>query len=521
MKAFAPLTQRYTNLPLRHRHLLQALLLVVGFTLLWQMVQFLILTFAEHNRPFLWRFVIQTAECLWVFVLLRNTFQPGTASASFERKMLLAAWLILAGWLLLCLPLGFSHRDPLQYAQANLLFYQDIAAWLPGLKTYFLMIWLLTGLGGLMLLVWKEKFANKDNGLLAAVFFLTCQSVLLLVRMGPDLARAGRIGFNQVIYFLLGAGVGGFLLIPALRERLLTWLRYPYLLLIIAITCLASTFVFGTALSGGKALWIVVGGVSFQPVELAKILFVLVMATLLERKSFLLQLPRGRAVMVTFGFVAFCFFLTLFIQRDLGPILLLSLTLLAMFVIASRFWLLLPVSLTVTGLAVWLVLLTRQPNIVYQRIMDFWEPLAYSGQLTRGLWAQGAGGFWGAGLGFSKAATIPIIESDYIFSAMVAEKGFIGGLALLLVLMLFCWRIAQLGQMVGRVNLRDGSIMLGISLVIFFQGFLIIAGNMALIPLTGLTLPFVSAGGTSLVLNLAAVYLVLALLARNTEEVSA
>ena len=158
---------------------------------------------------------------------------------------------------------------------------------------------------------------------------------------------------------------------------------------------------------------------------------------------------------------------------------------------------------------------TRTPSMVYNRIMDFVDPLRFSGQLTAGLWAQGAGGFWGTGPGMSKAWRIPIIESDYIFSAIVAEKGFAGGLVVIALILLICLRAVQNARFIAPGNQRDATFILGLSMVLFVQAVLIIAGNMAYLPLSGLTLPFVSAGGSSLVINLLTIALILAMVARN------
>nr|WP_243435895.1 FtsW/RodA/SpoVE family cell cycle protein [Acanthopleuribacter pedis] len=325
------------------------------------------------------------------------------------------------------------------------------------------------------------------------------------------------IGWNQAVFFLIGAVAFGIIISPAVRERLMNFAdRYPYILLIITIALIGGTFFFGTALSGGRKLWYRVGPLTIQPIEISKILFVYVVAAFLEKKAYTFQKSRRLSSLISLGVMCLSLFLVLLLQKDLGPIMVLVIVCLWMFVsVSGRIDLLATALLaigTVIGLAFWF----KQPSMVYHRIMDFVDPLQYSSQMTYALWTQASGDLWGTALGMSRAYKVPVIESDYIFTAILAEKGWIGAAVVLTVFWAFSIRGIQLARFLVKGHSRDATFMMGVVMVLFVQQVVIVAGNLNMLPLSGLTLPFVSAGGSSLVVNLGVLALMLGLVARHT-----
>ncbi|PIE91096.1 MAG: hypothetical protein CR997_02960 [Acidobacteria bacterium] len=486
--------------------------------ILWQFYEFTMLVFSRQNRTYLLRTLLQSAEGVWGFYLFVQLFsQP---KKTFEKNMLLSLWLLFGLWYCVQLPLGFASRDPLIFSSPNLLFFQKTLPFLSSFTQYMLLLWGLLGLITLGFYRAKKRWADVDEVFLPALFFLIYQGVYFLARLGPDRLQAQKSSFNQVVYLLLGVLAGTLLFHPKIRKRAIQILDYPYLCLIASVLLLAGTFFFGTAVSGGRKLWYKLGPLTVQPIEGAKILFIFVLAVFLQKHVLTLQKRDLKANLLTLCIICSLLFSVLMLQRDLGPLLVLLAVTLIMFLTVSGRWALFSGAVAMTALGVLISFFTRFPSMVYHRIMDFWDPLHYSGQLTKGLWAQASGGLWGTTPGMSQAYKIPVIESDYLFSLIVAEKGLLGTALFLVVFFVFCFRGFQTSRFLMPASRRDATVILGIFLLFVVQGALIMGGNMAFLPLSGLTLPFVSAGGSSLVINLLAFCFTLALVASRVRKVT-
>jgi len=511
-----------SSLPTKIKVIILVLIILIIMWIAWQFYEFTALVFSKQNRPFLLRTCLQALECIWVILLLSKVFNRSNSSRQphFEWHMLISIWLLYGAWFCIQLPMGFEHRDPIIFREPNLLFFQSSLSFLNSFTMYMVTLWTCLGLISLVFYKAKKRWADVDEAFLPALLFLIYQGIFFLARLGPDRMQAQKVAFNQLIYLILAIALGIIMIHPSIRKVVIKILDYPYLCLLASVLLLAGTFFFGTAVSGGRKLWYRVGPITVQPIEGAKILFIFVLAVFLEKNIRQLQKRDLRGSLLTFGIICALLFSVLMLQRDLGPLLVLLVVSLLLFLTVSGRWQIFLGAVGATALGVLFSFFTRFPSMVYHRIMDFWDPLHYSGQLTKGLWAQASGGLWGTAPGMSQAFKIPVIESDYLFSLIVAEKGFIGTAAFLIVFFLFCFRGFQTARYFMPASRRDATVILGIFMLFLVQGALIMGGNMAFLPLSGLTLPFVSAGGTSLVINILAFCFVLALVASKVRKVS-
>ena len=206
---------------------------------------------------------------------------------------------------------------------------------------------------------------------------------------------------------------------------------------------------------------------------------------------------------VSYGgpFVLMCFFavLPLFIQRDLGPTVLIFIVFLLMFYYSEN-----PISITLifvllVALGAYASYHIGYPGIVHERFEMMFDPFGKSESMSRALWSICSGGIFGAGLGFGQPYRIPEVQSDYNFAAICEEMGWIGGMVVIFgyaIIIHRCFRIS-----LGTENTYKKIIVVCVATFIGVQAFMIICGNLGAIPMAGLTLPFVSFGGSSMVIN--------------------
>jgi len=353
---------------------------------------------------------------------------------------------------------------------------------------------------------------GHDPLLLPVAGLLTGMGLVMVARLAPNfLAR-------QVLWSLLGLGA---MLAVALGLRDLRLLRrYRYTWLIGGLALLALTLVFGVNPAGaGARLWLGFGGFYFQPSEPLKLLLVIFLASYLAEKRPLLTgtsyqvgslrlppLPHLGPVLLMWGFSL----LLLVWQRDLGAAwLFFAVFLLMLYVTTGQArYVLLGLGLFGVGALIGYRLFYH----VRLRVDIWWNPWAEARgrafQIVQSLLAFAAGGVLGQGPGQGTPTFIPVVHSDFVFSAVGEELGLLGtlGVVALFVLLIACaGRIALAARPPFRQLLAFGlTAMLGL------QALTIMAGSLKLVPLTGVTLPFVSYGGSSLVTSFALVGLLYA-----------
>jgi cell division protein FtsW (lipid II flippase) len=370
---------------------------------------------------------------------------------------------------------------------------------------------------------------RTDQVLLPAVGMLGGIGLLLMERLPQNLAGSlGGLARTQLVWLLIGFGIVAALGVAVRND---VWLRrYKYTWAAVGVALLLLTFVFGRDVNGAR-LSLSVGPVSGQPSELLKVILVIFLAGYLSENRPLLVEESTRigplripplpylAPMVAMWAIALGIVI---VQRDLGAALLFfAVFLLLLYVSTAR------LSYVVLGLAAFVVgaaILYFLFGHVRTRI-DIWfdpysEPNAAGYQVVQALHAFARGGLIGTGLGgglpsIAGRPPIPALHTDFPFAALGEELGLVGILAILglyLVLVERGLRIAAAAHDEYRAILAAG-----LSLVIGVQAFIIAAGNLKLIPLTGITLPFISYGGSSLLANSVIVGLLIALSERTRD----
>ena len=306
--------------------------------------------------------------------------------------------------------------------------------------------------------------------------------------------------------------------------------RYRYIAMFSGIVLLLMPMlpIIGSDLGTSARLWVEIGPFSFQPGELGKVALAIFFAgylvqardslSMVGRKVLWMQFPRARdlgPILVVFA----ASMLVLVVQRDLGTALLyFGLFLVMIYVATGRSsWIVLGLSMFLLGAFV----ASQTLGYVGGRVdawLDAFNPEVYeatggSYQLVQGLFGLADGGLIGTGLGQGRPDITPLAESDYIISALGEELGLIGLFAILAMYLLLVSR----GFRIGFAGNDDFGRLLGVGLafVIALQVFVVIGGVTRVIPLTGLTTPFLAAGGSSLVAN----WIIVALLLRLSDTV--
>ena len=380
---------------------------------------------------------------------------------------------------------------------------------------------------GLALVAARFKVPGHNPALLPLAAMLAGLGLILLFRLGPDIAELRHrpaftlLFWRQFRSFLISVFVFAAALwyfTPARLEEL-TRLRYVYGLA--SIILISITAVIGTEMHG-RRLALNLGLMQFQTVELVKLLALFFMVGYFRYEGRFLEpgrnrfgLPRGR-YLLPYLFMWVLVLLPIFLQRDLGPTMLIFSLFLVIFYLGTGSALSVLGGIVLMGAAGGLSYVAGVPSMVRTRV-DMWlDPFHYSQNIAEALWAAASGGLLGKGTGMGLAHRIPVVQSDFNFSVIAEEWGLIGVLAVLVIfagLAGICLQAARRQEHPWQQLLAAGLGSLWI-----LQTVVIIGGNMALLPLTGITLPFISYGGSSLVMNCVMLALALRLSANSIRE---
>ncbi len=375
---------------------------------------------------------------------------------------------------------------------------------------------------------------RSDQILLPVMGMLGGISLLLMERLPQDLVTldigGGTLGLGdvQLVWLVLAIGIATTL---GTVVRSDSWLRrYKYTWAAAGIALLLLTFVFGTEVASQR-LTLRLGPIAGQPSELLKVILVVFLAgylsenrpLLIEQDTRLgpLRLPPlpYLAPMVAMWAIALGIVV---VQRDLGAALLFFAVFLALTYAATG-----RISLVIIGSVLFLAGSTLMANLfdhVGDRV-DIWldpfaDPLGTGYQIVQSLHAFARGGLLGTGLGeglpmVGGRLPIPEVHTDFPLAALGEELGLVGVIAILGLFFVLIER----GLRIGAAAADDFRAILatGLALVIGVQAFIIAAGNLKVLPLTGVTLPFISYGGSSIVVNAIVVGLLLALSDRGVE----
>ncbi len=353
---------------------------------------------------------------------------------------------------------------------------------------------------------------------------------LICLLTGLGLAMIYRLSQTLVIYQFLWVVIGNivFMLLILVVDDYRTLAGYKYSLGLIGLILLVSTIRFGSGFFEPN-LWLKIGPLSFQPSEIAKLLVVIFFAAYLSEKHELLSIftrqvgrlfvPDVKHLGPLLVFWAISVGL-LVIQKDLGASLLffgLFLTLLyiatdrILYVAIGSFLFL----IGATGAA----LALSYVNSRIQIWINPWQDVSGKGyQLVQSLFAFGSGGFWGSGLGRGFPNLIPAVSTDFIFSAFGEEIGLIGVVALIAIYIVL---VARGFKIALKTDDEFGKLLAaGLTVVFAIQTFVIIGGVSRVVPLTGITLPFLSYGGSSILANFILFGLLILVSNQQIEEAS-
>ena len=369
---------------------------------------------------------------------------------------------------------------------------------------WHLAAWSLCALAGHVLL--NRALPRRDALLFPLVMLLSGWGILLIDRLSP------RFADRQTLWLLLSTVA---FLGSASLPYLLHWLRqYRYLLLFVGLTLLTGTILLGrnpSGLAGAPELWLGIGNIFFQPSEALKVILVVFLASYLAEQYPSLRasnrfsaLEHNRAwlsprilgpVLMMWGLCM----VVLVWQRDLGTAALFFMVFLLLLYVASG-----QTFILVGGLVLILIagVVAYQLFSVVELRVDIWlnpwpeaDNRAY--QIVQSLMAFGAGGVGGAGIGQGSPGYIPVAHSDFIFSVLAEEYGLLGVLSVVAALITFVVRGLRVALW-QQERPFYALMAVGLSLLIAIQSLLIMGGVLKLVPLTGVTLPFMSYGGSSL-----------------------
>lgn len=361
------------------------------------------------------------------------------------------------------------------------------------------------------LLVWGVGFAwlhfltsrylgEHDPYLLPLLALFSGWGLLTIFRLDVTL------GWRQTLWLSVGVVAGTLALLHP--EFILALQRYKYLWLSIGLLLTALTLIFGRNPAGaGPRLWLGCCGVYFQPSEALKLLFVVYLAAYLAEYGILLQ--RVMAFLRPTLMVAGLAVLLLIVQRDLGTASLLILLYAAMLYLGTGRR---EIALfSIIGLTLAAAIGYFSVPIVRERIQVWifpWDdPSGRAYQIVQSLIAIANGGVFGRGPGLGNPGLVPIAHSDFIFAAIAEESGLFGAIALLALWALLFQR--GLSVAFHAPTRFQRLLAAGISLYLGIQGLVIIGGNIRIFPLTGVTLPLISYGGSSLLAGMFSVFLLL------------
>lgn len=346
----------------------------------------------------------------------------------------------------------------------------------------------------------RKLAPGADPAILPLSFALSGIGIAFITRLAPDLAM------KQVGWLFLGVVCMVVVLIAVRNIDKLG--NYKYTIMIVGILLLLSPLmpVIGKEIYGSR-IWLSIGGFSFQPGELAKICIVIFLAAYLAQNREMLSvfthrlgpfhIPDLRAAAPLLIMWAIALLVVVF-EKDLGSALVLFFVFLTMLYVASgrKPYVVVGLVLIVAGFIAAYFLFSHVQTRVDTWLNPFADYNDSGYQLVQSIFSIADGGLFGAGIGNGLADRIPIVESDFIFAAIAEETGLLGGAGLLLLYLCFAIR----GILTAARAKSDVSsfMAVGLTSIIILQAFIIVGGVTRLIPLTGLTLPFVSQGGTSL-----------------------
>lgn len=373
--------------------------------------------------------------------------------------------------------------------------------------------WMLMVLAALALVwvLWQPATTVRDDALPALAVVLAALGLAMVARLSPALAQRQQIW----LLFSLVLAIGAAPLFSAFRR----FAAFKYLWVIASLVLFILLLFFGQEVNGAR-LWIRFGPIQYEPIELIKLFIVLFLAAYLAEMADVIGSARPWSLRANVKYLGPLFIgwgasmAILVVQRDLGMATLLLATFATLLFVATRrldivffgallfalgaFWAVHHYPYVQTRIAVW-----RNP---------FSDPLGAGYQSSQAYYSMAAGGLIGSGYRLGHPEFIPDVATDYVYAAFAEEFGLIGAVAVLAIFLDVVRRIFAIG--LEQPDLYTKLLATGLGATLGFQVVIIVGGVIGLLPLTGITLPFMSYGGSSLVANFLLVALVWAMSAR-------
>ncbi|MBQ2941649.1 MAG: FtsW/RodA/SpoVE family cell cycle protein [Clostridia bacterium] len=355
-----------------------------------------------------------------------------------------------------------------------------------------------------------KLFKMGDPFLLLPVTALLSVGLLMLTRINEA------VGKKQMMWFFISVAVYfvSFFIYKSIKKRDRLFILYA----VVSVGLFLATLIFGRTVNGAKN-WIYIGSQGVQPSEFIRLLFVFALSALLSKK------PDGRFISTEWKkslFIMLYVYVNLgflVIQREWGIAVLFFLIYFSLYFVFGRHRILLAANSVIVALGCFAgyKVLYHIETRVAMWLDPFSDPSGRGYQIVQSLIAIASGGFTGEGLGNGSPYYVPLVESDFIFSGICEEFGILGGIGVILLYFIFVYRGFKIALSVP--DSFDKKVALGLSAMFSFQIFIILGGVIKLIPLTGITLPFISYGGSSLVTSFMALGILQAISVKEGDSI--
>jgi cell division protein FtsW len=366
---------------------------------------------------------------------------------------------------------------------------------------------------------------SSDRSLFIMTGLLTIFG-LVMIYSASSVVASSKHGTSSYYFLkqLAFAGAGFILMVFLMNVHYQVWRRERVAWLLLTLSVVLLLFVFTQPSINGAHRWLRWGPISFQPSEIAKLVLLIFVAGFLHKRG--AEINRLRRGLVPCLFVVLLFACLICAEPDLGQALCIALIPAILLFVAGLSWKYLAgaAALAVPAFYFYVVRVPYRWERVLSFLNPLHDPLGSGWQITQSLTAVGSGGIFGLGLGGSKQKLffLPEAHSDFIFAVIGEEIGLLGTLLVVAAFLFFFYRGVRIAL---RAPDTFGFYLgLGITLMIVLQAYINISMVLALMPTKGIALPFISQGGSSLLLNLLATGVLLNIShygeARRADEIS-
>ncbi len=331
------------------------------------------------------------------------------------------------------------------------------------------------------------RISSGDNYIYLIVSMLMSIGTIMIYRINKEL------GLKQLIWIVIGIII--FFITYFIFKNINGWENWAYLYIGGAYILFMATFILGSRIKGAIN-WISFKGISFQPAEIIKLLLIFILSAYYSKIEKWEKIKNSSYYLMA---IVYSFIFLLFLQRDLGMALIFYSIFMGLQFIYEKNRKLIFYNIALFSIGGTLgYLIFDHVKIRFQSWLNPWKYIDRQGyQITQSLFAIAEGGFFGKGLGLGHPDFIPAVHTDFIFSAICEEMGIFTGIAIIMLFMILVYRGFKIG--ISQKKPFYKMLALGVSILFGIQSFIILGGVLKVIPLTGITLPFVSYGGSSIV----------------------